>query len=90
MLTEFDSNDKLDTVRLDTRHIHKNWEKSRILHIILGKRFQFSRIMVNRMKSIIKLETINAFLALFVLITALFEYELAYFPKFYQFNSKHQ
>lgn len=66
--------------------MRKSWEKSRILQIILGKNFQFSRIMVNRMNRMIWLETFNSFLAIFVLITAMFEYELAYFPKYYQYD----
>lgn len=68
----------------------KTSEKSRILQIILGKQFKFSRIMINRKNNILILETINAFLAIFVLITALFEYELAYFPKFYQSEGKNR
>ena len=89
MLTEFESNDRLDSVRLDTRSMRKSWDKNTILQIILEKNFKFSRIIVNRTNRLIILETINALLALFVLVTALFEYEWAYFPKFYQFDSKH-
>lgn len=32
------------------------------------------------------LETINAILATFVLVTSLIEYELAYFPSFYEID----
>jgi len=78
----------LDTVRLDTRNMDKTFDKSRILEIILGKNIKFSRIIVYRMNSMLRLETINAFLAIFVLVTALFEYEFAYFPKYYMFDSK--
>jgi len=68
--------------------MNKSSEKSKILKILLGNNSRFSPIMVKRLDRIIMLETLNAILAIIVLVTAILEYEHAYFPKFYMFDGK--